>query len=1207
MADTYAGTLAADLKFRTDFANLQKDLAKVNKIVSSVGKEGATAAGKIQKGWDKTNRTLKETSKNIWTVYGNFKDIFRVATGILMARAINSMLRAIMGAINALKEFNSLLETTRISFKYLMQTSIEGADAFIDKIEEIAARTPYTFETATTAAQRMLALGFRREQLMPMLEMMADLNAATGGGADQMESLAYAFGKVQAMGKMTTRELRLFVSANIPIYQILREELGLTEKDFQKLRISAAEAIPAILRGIQKFKGAAAEAEKTIPGLISSIHDYLLFLGQDLLNRFWESVRGVLTGVRETLKKLRDAIQKEGIYGFITVLFPPEMRQTLVIFIRAIQEVAKAVGQLIKAFGPLIQITLEFGARMATYIIPPLTALIRKISEMAQQILKAKGLIKLLVTVIGTLGIAVAIAGFVGMLAKAITVLGIAAGVSTAINWLSVSLTGLWAALAKNPWVALATIVAGAIVYIAMTSEWGIRMLDKLQAKMASVFGLQGNVVRSTGDWAQAMAKVNEQYTKPKQSLQDLIDSFSDVGDEADAANDEFKKFLASFDEVYNIPEATGALGGLGNLKFPDIELPDFTPIVDDLETITEDLGKIEPIDWEKILGISALIWIFAKAWRDILQWLKDLWDKIKKWWDEHKPDFTDWWKNIQSEWDLAWDGLKKAVLKALQDALKWAINIPVLLKVPDLVKWYNEVLVPTVEGWSIDIVIALALPAVYVIDEFLKNLEKSLGKAIDALPAPLAPAFAYILKFIKSMELAILAGDFKTFAFSLVGAMWAAMVKVPLAVVQIIAMAAWDWIKKAFDSVTTWLKNTNDNPILTSLVSALQLLLVGAISLMLGPGVAAKLSEVFKGIGTSAAPLATEAGTAAGLAMSTGFMDELDKTSLEDLSKWLGDKGTIGTDAKDYGSIIGSGIITGLKDGIEAEQTKPITAIDKVSKDIISNMMTQFGLHSPSTVFRQFGIDTIQGLSNGILSLGGTIKKTMDSIYTWSSEKLILFKDTTLSWGKSAMDNLLSGFNKILPQIQSLFKELSSFISNKFTTLINSSSDWGSNIIKGLIKGINSDIGALRDAIESAISSAIQAAKSILGIESPSKVFEAIGSNVVAGFNKGIQNGTVAGVTIPKTISNGVVNRTQIMNTTENIINRTGSSLSENSLTPFATTIANLIGGNNNSTQGAQVASDYVLVPVNKRDLERELYVIRKKETFRVAGRLAT
>lgn len=63
-----------------------------------------------------------------------------------------------------------------------------------------------------------------------------------------------------------------------------------------------------------------------------------------------------------------------------------------------------------------------------------------------------------------------------------------------------------------------------------------------------------------------------------------------------------------------------------------------------------------------------------------------------------------------------------------------------------------------------------------------------------------------------------------------------------------------------------------------------------------------------------------------------------------------------------------------------------------------------------------------------------------------------------------------------------------------------------GRDMIAGFIGGIRNKAGELINAARGAISDAIQAAKNLLGIGSPSKLFEEIGVNTMQGFAKGIE-----------------------------------------------------------------------------------------------------
>src|SRR5690606_37368809 len=74
---------------------------------------------------------------------------------------------------------------------------------------------------------------------------------------------------------------------------------------------------------------------------------------------------------------------------------------------------------------------------------------------------------------------------------------------------------------------------------------------------------------------------------------------------------------------------------------------------------------------------------------------------------------------------------------------------------------------------------------------------------------------------------------------------------------------------------------------------------------------------------------------------------------------------------------------------------------------------------------------------------------------------------------------------------------------------------DWaglGSNIISGIANGISNGAERIREAARSAAQSALNAAKSWLGISSPSRVAELeIGRPFAAGIGQGVTEGMVA------------------------------------------------------------------------------------------------
>lgn len=66
-----------------------------------------------------------------------------------------------------------------------------------------------------------------------------------------------------------------------------------------------------------------------------------------------------------------------------------------------------------------------------------------------------------------------------------------------------------------------------------------------------------------------------------------------------------------------------------------------------------------------------------------------------------------------------------------------------------------------------------------------------------------------------------------------------------------------------------------------------------------------------------------------------------------------------------------------------------------------------------------------------------------------------------------------------------------------------------GGNLLMGLVEGVTGAVGYVVQAVTGAVTSAIDAAKDVLGIHSPSKVFAEIGDNTAQGYVQGVEAGT--------------------------------------------------------------------------------------------------
>ena len=103
----------------------------------------------------------------------------------------------------------------------------------------------------------------------------------------------------------------------------------------------------------------------------------------------------------------------------------------------------------------------------------------------------------------------------------------------------------------------------------------------------------------------------------------------------------------------------------------------------------------------------------------------------------------------------------------------------------------------------------------------------------------------------------------------------------------------------------------------------------------------------------------------------------------------------------------------------------------------------------------------------------------------------------------------LFTALVKAVPQISAAllaaFRELIQQSIDSFPGQMHKFEQAGRDIVRGLIDGITGNVRALKDAVTQAASDALEAAKAVLGIESPSKAFAWIGRMVDEGWADGI------------------------------------------------------------------------------------------------------
>jgi tape measure domain-containing protein len=203
----------------------------------------------------------------------------KVAKGIaVMGTAVAGTMAAMAAAVTTAGfKFNNLSQQGEIAFTTMLG-SADKAKAFMADLQEFAARTPFEYASLMQASQKMLAMGFKENDVLPTLTAIGDAVAALGGGQEKIDRVTIALGQMQAKGKASAEEMMQLTEAGIPAWEMLATAIGVEIPEAMKMvtkgEISSQRTIEAIVTGMNaRFSGMMEKQSKTFGGLWSTIMD----------------------------------------------------------------------------------------------------------------------------------------------------------------------------------------------------------------------------------------------------------------------------------------------------------------------------------------------------------------------------------------------------------------------------------------------------------------------------------------------------------------------------------------------------------------------------------------------------------------------------------------------------------------------------------------------------------------------------------------------------------------------------------------------------------------------------------------------------------------------------------------------------------------------------------------------------------------------
>lgn len=593
--NTLAGSMNNSLGSRP-----QRAIADTTTALNELGSNMVASLG------SRPQRAINETessfSRMASSMSNRFANVANVVSGILISQAFYKILTSVQDASDAVLEFSKNLEQSAISFS-IMLGSGEKAQRFLEELKTFAATTPFSFETARDASQRLLAMGFAAESVIPTMRTLSDATAVMGASKEKMDRIVLALGQMKTNGKIAGQEIRQLAEAGIPAYTILQEELGLTSdqiKNIGKMKISGDLGVEAILRGMQKrFGGAADQISKTLGGLQSTVKDDMLIISEVIFRGPYNALKKVTSTFVNFLENARKIVNTSGLGGLFESIVPPRLQTTIRIIIAAFQSLAGTLVIVWQALKPVVLLAGEYLVRAFALVAPIVLGVARAIALLAQFLTGSTQALKVFGGAIIALMVASTVTSILVKFATAIKLVAIAEFVSVAVMKLVAAVRFLTLAMMTNPIIAVVTIVSAALIELALSSETASKWLDALMAKLGALAGMKtGGLLEPT-----AVSDINKDMDEFNKSLIDTSKDLTGVGKGAADAKKGTDKWLASFDEVYSIPEKLGdvsdAITGVGDFKIPEIKLGK-TPEVVPTDSLIAKAKK----DWEDFIGV---------------------------------------------------------------------------------------------------------------------------------------------------------------------------------------------------------------------------------------------------------------------------------------------------------------------------------------------------------------------------------------------------------------------------------------------------------------------------------------------------------------------------------------------------------------------------------------------------------------------------
>lgn len=262
-----------------------------------------------------------EKASGGWTV---LKGVMADLASSAIKAAVSTVADGAKKMVSAGLEYNQAMEGYVTNFTTMLGGSAEAANGMVGSLQKLASATPLAMSDLAGGAQTLLAFGVASDDVSGTLQRLGDISL---GNADKMQSLARAYGKATAQGKLTGETVQMMIDAGwnplIDICEQTGESMDEVQKRMSAGSISAEELTQAVNHATDaggKFAGGMVAASKTVAGLTSTLQDNVNAMLGELMQPVSDAMLSTLLPTAiDAVDQLTTSFEDEGIDGFSRV------------------------------------------------------------------------------------------------------------------------------------------------------------------------------------------------------------------------------------------------------------------------------------------------------------------------------------------------------------------------------------------------------------------------------------------------------------------------------------------------------------------------------------------------------------------------------------------------------------------------------------------------------------------------------------------------------------------------------------------------------------------------------------------------------------------------------------------------------------------------------------------------------------------------